>query len=165
MGDLDRLRRVLDVSGDPQNPPARRLKEVITSVSRVAVVGLSRDPAKAARRVPSYMATKGYDIIPVNPFADRILGKPARRHLDEVTEVVDMVLVFRPSTEAGAVLELAAARPERPVIWLQEGIRADSAAAKARADGLTIVQDLCFYQAHRALTEDQLRAFQGSAST
>jgi len=163
MGDLDRLQRLLDESGDPHNPPAERLREVITSVSRVAVVGLSRDPTKAARRVPSYMATKGYDIIPVNPFADRILGKPARRHLDEVTEVVDMVLVFRPSKEAGSVLELAASRPERPVIWLQQGIRADAAAARARAAGLTIIQDLCFFQAHRVLTEDQLRSFQGSA--
>ncbi len=164
MDALKRLQRVLDRSGDPDNPSAEQLKEIILAVSRVAVVGLSRFPEKAARRVPSYMATKGYDIIPVNPFADRILGKQARRHLDEVTEVVDMVLVFRPSEEAAAVLELAAARPERPVIWLQEGIRADRQAATARDDGLRVVQDLCFFQAHRALTEDQLRSHQRTVS-
>ena len=45
----------------------------------------------------------------------------------------------------------AAAREERPVIWLQEGIRADDAVARARAAGLTVVQDLCSYKVHRAL--------------
>ncbi len=164
MDALHRLQRVLERSADPDNPSAERLKEIILTVSRVAVVGLSRFPEKAARRVPSYMATKGYDIIPVNPFAERILGKPARRHLDEVTEVVDMVLVFRPSEEAGGVIELAAARLEKPVIWLQEGIRADRQAGQARAEGLTVVQDLCFFQAHRALTEDQLRSHQRAVS-
>ena len=160
MSDLKRLQRVLDESGDRQNPPASRVKEIIEGVHRVAVVGLSRDPTKAARRVPSYMATKGYDIIPVNPFATRILGKRARRHLDEVTEVVDMVMVFRPSREAGGVMELAASRTEKPVIWLQEGIRWDRAAARVRAQGLTVIQDLCFYKVHRALTQDQLRSYQ-----
>ena len=164
MGELGRLQALLDRSGDPHNPPPAKLREVVRAVQRVAVVGMSRDPAKAARRVPSYMATKGYDIIPVNPFADRILGKRARRHLDEVTEVIDMVLVFRPSREAGGVLELGAARSERPVVWLQEGIRADREAAKARADGITVIQDLCFFQAHRVLAADDLRSHSNSAS-
>ena len=158
MSELDRLQQVLDRSSDPHNPTAAEIRDLVESVNRVAVVGLSRDPAKAARRVPSYMATKGYDIIPVNPYADRILGKKARRHLDEVTEVVDLVLVFRPSADAGEVMESAASRPERPAIWLQEGIRSDTTAARARSEGLVVVQDLCFYQVHRALNSDRQRS-------
>lgn len=157
MSDLDRLRTVIARSGDPDNPPAEVIADIIESVGLVAVVGLSRDPGKPARRVPSYMSTKGYEIIPVNPFADRILGKRARASLSDVTEPVDMVLVFRPSEDAGAVMRAAAQRKERPVIWLQEGIRNDEAAAAARAQGLKVVQDLCFYQAHRALAEDFAR--------
>lgn len=157
MSDLDRLRTVVARSGDPDNPATEVLAEIIETVGTVAVVGLSRDPAKAARRVPSYMATKGYDLIPVNPFADRILGKAARARLADVTEPVDMVLVFRPSDQAGAVVREAAARPERPVVWLQEGIRDDLAAGAARDLGVHVVQDLCFYQAHRALAEDFAR--------
>lgn len=157
MSDLDRLRTVMGRSGDPENPPAEMVANIIEIVDTVAVVGLSRDPAKAARRVPSYMATKGYDLIPVNPFADRILGKGARASLADVSEPVGMVLVFRPSEEAGSVIEDAADRPERPVIWLQEGIRNDPAASAARSEGLHVVQDLCFYQAHRALAEDFAR--------
>jgi len=157
MSDLDRLRTVIARSGDPDNPPLNVLAEVIESTGLVAVVGLSRDPSKPSRRVPSYMATKGYELIPVNPVADRILGREARANLSDVHEAVDMVMIFRPSQEAGAFLAEAAQRPERPVIWLQEGIRHDEAAAAARADGLTVVQDLCFYQAHRALAEDFAR--------
>lgn len=151
MYDRERLLRVLRESGDPHNPPADDIHDVVRRTERIAVVGLSRDPMKAARRIPSYLRAKGAEIIPVNPNATRVLGKPARASLDEVGEAVDMVLVFRPSDEAGAVIRSAAARPEKPVIWLQEGIRADAEAAEARAAGRTVVQDLCIYKVHRAL--------------
>lgn len=146
-----RLSRTLEASSDPENPGADEMQRLLDRVRKVAVVGLSRDPSKAARRVPSYLAAKGYDVIPVNPNADRILGKAAVDSLDDVHEPVDMVLVFRPSEEAGGVIRQAAARPERPVIWLQEGIRSDDAAREARSDGLVVVQDLCVYKVHRAL--------------
>jgi predicted CoA-binding protein len=146
-----RLSHTLEASSDPDNPGPDAMVRIIEDTETIAVVGLSRDPVKAARRVPSYMAAKGYEVIPVNPFAERILGKPARASLDDVTEPVDLVLVFRPSDEAGDVVRQAAKRPERPVIWLQEGIRDDDAAREAREQGLTVVQDLCIYKVHRAL--------------
>ncbi len=145
------LARVRDESTDPANPPATRLRDILQNTRRIAVVGVSRDPTKAARRVPSYLATKGYELIPVNPNAGRILGRAARARLGAVTEPVDLVLVFRPSDEAGAIVEEAAERPEKPVIWLQEGIRADEAVARARGRGLSVVQDLCIFKAHRSL--------------
>lgn len=138
-------------SSDPHNPSAIELTTIVENVRTIAVVGLSRDPTKAARRVPSYMAANGYNVIPVNPFADRILGKVARASLAEVEQPVDLVLVFRPSAGAGGVIDQAASRPERPVIWLQEGIRSDSEADVARAAGLHVIQDLCMYKVHRAV--------------
>lgn len=151
MRDLRPLQRVLEQSSDPRNPGAEEIRRIVTSVRRIAVIGISRDPVKAARRVPSYMAANGYEIIPVNPHATRILGKRVHASLDEVTEPVDMVVIFRPSEEAGPFLRAAAGRPERPVVWLQEGIRTDEAAREARAEGVTVVQDLCFYKVHRSL--------------
>lgn len=151
MDRLEALRRVLADSSDPGNPSAEELSALFERLRRIAVVGISRDPAKAARRVPSYLAAKGYDIVPVNPSAGRILGKVAFARLADVAEPVDMVVVFRPSAEAGGVIRAAAARPERPAIWLQEGIRADGAAGEARRAGLLVVQDLCSYKVHRAL--------------
>lgn len=151
MDRLGALRNLLAESSDPDNPEAERILRLFETMHRIAVVGLSRHPHKAARRVPSYLAAHGYEVVPVNPHADRLLGQHARATLEEVTDPVDLVLIFRPSDQAGAFVEQAAARPERPAIWLQEGIRSDDAAAAARAEGRLVVQDLCTYKVHRAL--------------
>jgi len=151
VNDLTEVEDLLRHASDAHNPGADALRDLLGRVERIAVVGISRSPEKPARRIPSYLAAKGYDIIPVNPHAERILGKPVYERLADVTDPVDMVLVFRPSAEAADVVREAAARPERPAIWLQEGIRADEAVAEARAAGLTVVQDLCSYKVHRAL--------------
>lgn len=158
------LEAVLDSSSDPGNPGPDEIHDIVRRTVTIAVVGLSRDPRKAARRVPSYLAAKGAEVFPVNPNADRILGRAAVDHISDVEEPVDMVLVFRPSDEAGDVIRDAAAREERPVIWLQEGIRNDEAAEEARAAGLTVVQDLCLYKVHRALGDTLRRALDRSGS-
>ena len=150
--DRELLDAELRHSSDPDNPGAEEMHEIVRRTLKIAVVGISRDPLKAARRVPSYLAAKGADIIPVNPHAERILGRNVHRDLAEITEPVDMVMIFRPGgEEAGRVVRAAMARPEKPIIWLQEGIRADAEAAEARAAGFTVVQDLCMYKVHRAL--------------
>jgi len=145
------VKRELRASSDPDNPSAEELRQLLERVERIAVIGLSRHSEKPARRVPSYLAAKGYEVIPVNPHAGRILGRTAYDRIQDVEEPVDMVLIFRPSEEAGRFVAEAAARPERPVIWLQSGIQADVEAADARSAGLTVVQDLCAYRVHRAL--------------
>lgn len=157
---LDRaaLEAVLSASSDPDNPGPDTVYRIVRETLRFAVVGMSRDLGKPARRIPSYLAAKGGEMIPVNPLAERILGQRARDSLAEVAEPVDMVLIFRPSEEAGAVVRDAMVRPEHPVIWLQEGIRADEAVAEARALGRTVVQDLCIYKVHRAFGDTLRRA-------
>ena len=151
MDNLAELQSLLDESGDRDNPSAEEMKALMERIKTIAVVGISRNPEKPARRVPAYLATHGYEVIPVNPFVDEILGKTAKDSLDDVTEPVDMVLVFRPSEEATAVAEDAMKRDERPVIWLQKEIRSDQLAAIARGLGFTVVQDLCAYEIHKAL--------------
>lgn len=158
MDQNERLEQVVERSSDPNNPDAYAIAELVENVQVVAVIGMSRDPAKAARRVPSYMAAKGYDIIPVNPYADRILGKVAYANVSEIAAGIDLVLIFRPSAQAGQFVQEAAARPDRPAIWLQEGIRTDTYANTARDDGLIVIQDLCFFQVHKALVEETFRS-------
>lgn len=150
---LEKIQRILDESQDPQNPPPEAVKGILENVRRIAVVGISRDPAKAARRVPAYLAAQGYDVVPINPFVDTILGKEAVDSLEEVPGKVDMVLIFRPSAEAEAVIAKAVGRAEKPVIWLQEGIWGGEAAVRARREGILLLQNLCAYKVHRALTE------------
>lgn len=149
--DRPALQAVLDQSSDPDNPGLDEIHELVRRTLRIAVVGISRDPAKAARRIPSYLRAKGAEIIPVNPRGGQVFGREMVPTLADVTEPVDMVMIFRPSEEAGAFVREAAARPEKPIIWLQEGIRADEEAAEARGQGIPVVQDLCMYQVHRAL--------------
>jgi len=151
MDPLQEIQDLLDESGDRDNPGPEELKELMASIRSIAVVGISRNPEKPARYVPAYLASKGYDVIPVNPFVDEILGKKAKDSLEDISEPVDMVLVFRPPEEAAKIAEATTRRNERPVIWLQKGIRADQIAASARGMGFTVVQDLCTYEVHKAL--------------
>lgn len=151
MDSMTQLQGILAASADRENPSPVEFKEMMDSVQTIAVVGISRNPEKPARRIPSYMASHGYEVIPVNPFVDRVLGKDAMDSLPEVTQPVDMVLVFRPSEEAARIAEVAMAREEKPIIWLQEGIQADHVAARAREAGITVVQDLCIFKVHKAL--------------
>lgn len=152
MEKLGKLAGILAESGDPGNPGPEQVRDIMERVRTIAVVGISRNPDKAARRVPFYLASQGYEIVPVNPQIDRILGKAAVPSLEGVREEVDMVLVFRPSEEAARVAEVAMERPERPVIWLQEGIRAEEVAEEARSRGIVMVQNLCTYRVHQALS-------------
>jgi len=67
-------------------------------------------------------------------------------------------MIFRPSDQVVPFVRAAAARPERPMIWLPEGVRDDIAAGEARAAGLLVVQDLCIYQVHREMGGSLRRA-------
>lgn len=138
-------------STDRGNPSAEELRDLMEHAERVAVIGLSRYPEKPARRVPSYLAAKGYDVVPVNPNADRILGRDAYDRLSDVPDEIDLVIVFRPSAEAGSHVREAMKRAEKPAIWLQEGILAEDDIAAARTAGITAVEDLCVFKIHRAL--------------
>lgn len=153
MDTLTELRRLLGESSDADNPSAEHLVELLSDTRTIAVVGLSRNLEKPARRVPSYLAAKGFDVIPVNPNADRLLGRRSYPTLTAVPVPVDLVLVFRPSEEAGPFVAEAARRPEEPVIWLQTGVTAEPEVLDARILGRTVVQDLCIFRVHRVLVE------------
>lgn len=153
MDTLTELNRLLEESSDAENPSAERLVELLKDTKKIAVVGLSRNLEKPARRVPSYLAAKGFNVIPVNPNADRLLGRRSHATLCDVREDVDLVLIFRPSAEAGPFVVEAMQRPEEPAIWLQTGVRSPEEVAAARSEGRTVVQDLCIFRVHRVLVE------------
>ncbi|MFB6173973.1 MAG: CoA-binding protein [Halobacteriales archaeon] len=117
----------------------------------VAVVGCSSTPGKDAHEIPKYLLEHGYDVIPVNPFAEEILGREAYDSLSEVPDGVDIVDVFRPSEEVAGIVEEALEREDVDVIWLQLGIRDDAAADRAEAGGKRVVQDRCLKVEHGRL--------------
>lgn len=153
MDELAQLRHVLGTSSDADNPSAEAIAQLLDDVQHIAVVGLSRNLEKEARRVPSYLAAKGYDVIPVNPYAERLLGRVSYSDLASIPDTVDLVLIFRPTEEAGSFVEAAMARAEQPAIWLQTGIQSPAAVEVARRDGRVVVQDLCIFRVHRTLLD------------
>lgn len=127
----------------------------LLSVDTIAVIGCSTTPGKAAHDVPRYLQSQGYRILPVNPFADEILGETSYDSLAEVSEGIDLVDVFRPSEEVpGVVDELLERREKRGdagILWLQLGIRHDEATRRAEKAGIRVVQDRCLKVEHRRL--------------
>jgi predicted CoA-binding protein len=127
------------------------IRDLLEGKKTIAVVGASRDPRKAAHYVPKYLMERGFRIIPVNPQADEVLGERSYRRLSEITESVDIVVVFRPSNEAEAIVsEALRLRPK--MIWLQLGITSESAMAIARSNGILYVSDKCLMVEHMRLS-------------
>jgi len=117
-------------------------RQILTSFDTIAVVGLSRNPAKAAHAVPAALQSAGYRLIPVNPRASEILGEPAYHSLDAVPEPIEIVQVFRPSREAAAIARQAVEIGAK-AIWLQLGLRSPEAKTIAEGAGLLYVEDRC----------------------
>ncbi len=128
----------------------RRLKEILGKYRTVAVVGISRDPTKDAHTVPRYLQQQGYRIVPVNPFADEILGEKAYKSLRDIPFDIDIVDIFRPSDQVGPVVD-EALQTNAKVIWMQLGIEDEEAAAKAKRAGKEVVMDRCLRVEHGRL--------------
>ena len=120
------------------------------SLKNIAVVGMSKNPEKAAYYVPKYLADRGYNVIPVNPTADEIMGKKCYHEIDEVQDSIDIVDVFRPSDQVLPVIE-AAIKKNPKVIWLQEGIHNAEAEELARKAGIEVVFNRCMLAEHGRL--------------
>ena len=123
----------------------------ILECDTVAVVGCSATAGKAAHDVPRYLLDHGYDVVPVNPFADEVFGRTAHDSLSAVPDGVDIVDVFRPSEEVAGIVDEALNREDAGVIWTQLGIRDDEAAARATEAGKRVVQDRCIKVEHQRL--------------
>ena len=126
------------------------LRELL-GLRRIAVVGCSGTPGKDAHEIPKYLQDNGYDVTPVNPFADEVLGEAAYDSLADVEEEIDVVDVFRPSEEVSGIVDQAIERDDVTVVWTQLGIRDDDAAERAEEAGLHVVQDRCMKVEHRRL--------------
>lgn len=117
----------------------------------IAVVGMSRDPVKAAHFVPKYMIERGYNIIPINPSANEILGKRTYAKVSDIKSQVDMIDVFRPSEDVYSVVEDSVKKPGVKVIWLQEGIHNAEAEKMALDNKINVIFNRCIMAEHMRL--------------
>jgi len=127
----------------------QQIREIL-SLNKVAVVGMSKNSSKAAHYVPKYLSDNGYDITPVNPTADKILGKKCYSSISEIEGDVDVIDIFRPSDQVLPFVREAIEKKPK-VIWLQEGIHNSEAEALATQAGIKVIFNRCMLAEHRRL--------------
>jgi len=138
------------------------VKEILTKYKTVAVVGISRDPSKDSHRVPEYLQSQDFKIIPVNPTAKEILSEKSYKSLleipAEIQKTIEIVDIFRPAADVLPIVEQAVELKERYdkpyVVWMQLGIINEQAAETAREAGITVVMNRCMMQEHKKLFPD-----------
>jgi len=153
--------RVLLPDGAEANPRGDALKrapttdattdailELLKKYKSIAVVGLSSNPMRPSFGVTEYMQEAGYRIIPVNPNETEVLGEKSYARLEDVPEKIEIVNVFRRAEEVPAVVE-SAIRIGAKVVWMQSGVENESAAERARAAGMVVIEDACILVEHR----------------
>jgi len=135
-----------------QDPSSDEQIRDILSLNKVAVVGMSKNPSKAAHYVPKYLFENGYDITPVNPSSDEILGKKSYNSVSDIVGDVDIVDVFRPSDQVLPIIQEAIKKKPK-VIWLQQGIHNLEAEELARSAGIKVVFNRCMLAEHQRLLQ------------
>jgi predicted CoA-binding protein len=123
----------------------------------IAVVGLSKDPAKESHSVSMYLREHGYEIIPVNPTAEEIMGLRSYPSLlaipDDVKKRIDVVDIFRRAKDVPPIVDDAIKLKnfmKKPLaVWMQLGIANEEAAKKAKSAGIDVVMDACIRTEHQ----------------
>lgn len=140
-----------------ENPSDSRIRDLLGTVRTIAVVGLSAKTHRPSHGVARSLQRFGYQIIPVNPGIDEVLGEAAYPDLAAVVEAgiqPDLVDVFRsPGHVPPIVTECI--RLDLPALWLQEGVIAEEAAARAVEAGILTVMDRCIYKEYVRLVGDK----------
>lgn len=123
------------------------IEAILKECGTIAVIGLSSSPSRASHGVASYMKRHGYKVIAVNPNETDVFGEKAYPALASVPDKVDLVDIFRRSSEAGSAVDDAIAAGAKAV-WLQEGVIDEAAAQRALDAGLQVVMDRCWLKEH-----------------
>ncbi|MBI3653191.1 MAG: CoA-binding protein [Acidobacteria bacterium] len=123
------------------------IQRILDDTKTIAVVGLSSNPSRPSYTVTKYMQAQGYRIVPVNPFETEVLGEKAYATLDAVPEQIDLVNIFRRSSQVGQFVDQAI-RLGIKAVWMQDDVIDEAAAQRAVAAGLLVVMDDCILRQH-----------------
>lgn len=137
------------LAGMIHGAPSDDVRRILLRYRRLAVVGLSPTPSRPSYRAMVHMKAFGYDITPVNPVADEVLGFTAVPDLAAAAEhgPLEVVDIFRKVEDIPPIVDEAIALGAK-VVWLQLGLQHPEAAAKARDAGLEVVEDRCIKMEH-----------------
>ena len=133
------------------------IADALRSARTIAVVGCSPRGFQTSHRIARYIQDAGFQMVPVNPHHDEILGETAYPDLVSIPDdvAVDVVDVFRRPEFTADVVRDAVDRMERtgqrPLVWTQIGVHSAEAARLAAEAGLPYVADRCLMVDHAAL--------------
>lgn len=130
-----------------ENPGNHVIDLLLRSVKRIAIVGLSPKPDRDSHRVAAYLQEQGYEIVPVYPREDEILGASVYRRVQDIPGPLDLVDVFRASPALPAVADEVLAS-SATAVWFQLDCVHEEAALRAMRAGLTVVMDRCIAVEH-----------------
>ena len=129
------------------------IKELLANTKRIAVVGIKMEAHQPAFYVPQYMKSAGFEIVPVPvyyPEAVEIMGAQVYRNLIDIPGEIDLVNIFRRSSDVPKhTADILAKKPK--AVWMQSGIYNDEVAETLAREGIKVVQNLCLMVEHRAL--------------
>ena len=127
----------------------QEIKDIFT-LKKIAVIGMSRHSIKAAHFVPKYLSEQGFDITPINPTTNEILGKKCYPDISSIQHAIDVIDIFRPSEQVLSVIRDAIKKKPK-VIWLQEGIHNAEAEKLAMKEGIIVIFNRCMLAEHKRL--------------
>ena len=129
-----------------------QLSDLLANARTIAVVGAKDQTSEDAYRVPLYMQRAGYRVMPVNPKLERVLDETCHDTVDQISDEVDIVNLFRASEHvAHHVDEILSLSPPPKAVWMQLGIHNGEAAQRLREAGIGVIQDRCIMVDHRRL--------------
>ena len=133
------------------NSNAEEMKKYFEEAKTIAVIGASPDSSKASNHVAEYLRDVGYNMIPVYPKHDEILGQKVYRSLAEIEVPVDMVVIFRKPAALDAIADAVIARGDVKTYWTQLELINNDAAQRVKDAGINVVQNYCAMVEHRSL--------------
>ncbi|MDG5470420.1 CoA-binding protein [Jeotgalibacillus sp. ET6] len=130
-----------------KNPSTKEIGEILNGAKRIAVIGLSDNPARTSYSVSQAMQRAGYEIIPVNPTIKEALGVKAVSSLDEIEGKVDIVNIFRRSEFLKDIAD-EFLKTDIPVFWSQLGVADEAIFNLLDSKGRTVIMDRCIKVEH-----------------
>ena len=118
------------------------LRQILSSAKNIAVVGLSPDESKPSNEVAKFLIERGFNVFPIYPKFDEILGRKVYRNLTQIDQDINIAVMFRKGEFASELVKDAVKKGVK-TLWLQLGITNDEAGAIARENGINFVQDRC----------------------
>jgi predicted CoA-binding protein len=118
--------------------------EILKRSKNIAVVGATNTPRRPGNVAPKFLLDHGFNMIPVNPTETEIHGQKVYPSLSAIPDPIDIVSVFRASENVPPIVD-EAIKVGAKVVWMQEGVVHEEAAAKAREAGLEVVMDRCIH--------------------